>query len=221
MTDVQEVWWRPGGRSPFALDPTKPLWPQIASAVGQFLIIFGGPVLGLIAINYYPFLIRDQTIYIGGITSVILWFIASFVFFGDKSFPRGMPQRLKLAFRVGYGLCMSFLLLGLVGIANGYDTPLVSRDVPVVSKHTTRHSDPARRTYYIALRAWPLSRTIVELGAPRNVYDRLAVPITAIGTPQEELAAMPDTGSARLVVGEGRLGLEWLNQIKLPEHHNH
>ena len=214
MTDVREVWWRPGGRSPFTLDPTRPIGPQIASAVGQFFIIFGGPALGLVVINHYPFLIRDQTIYIGGIASVIFWFIASFVFFGDKSFPRGMPQRLKLVFRVGHGLCMSFLLLGLVGIANGYDTPLVSRDVAVVSKHTTRHSDPARRTYYVALRAWPPSRTVVELGAPRDVYDRLAVPITAIGTSQEQLAAMPDSGSARLVVGEGRFGLEWFKQIK-------
>src|ERR1043165_3078269 len=209
MTDVQNVWWRPQGRSPFALDPTKPFWPQIASAVGQFLIIFGGPALGLVAINRYPLLIQDQTIYIGGITSVIFWFIASFVFFSDKSFPRGMPQQLKLVFRVGHGLCMSFLLLGLAGIANGYDTPLVSRDVAVVAKHTTRHSDPARRTYYVALRAWPPSRTVVELGASRDVYDQLAVPITAIGTSQETLAAMPDSGSARLIVGEGRLGLEW------------
>jgi len=217
MIDVQEVWWRPGGRSPFALDPTKPIGPQIASAVGQSLIIFGGPALGLVAINYYPFLIQDQTIYIGGITSIIFWFIASFVIFGDKSFPRGMPQLLKLVFRVGYGLCMSFLLLGLVGIANGYDTPLVSRDVAVVSKHTTRHSDPARRTYYVALRAWPPSRTVVELGAPREVYDRLAVPITAIGTSQEKLAAMPNSGTAHINVGEGRLGLEWLKQIKVSE----
>src|ERR1051326_4814318 len=120
MADAQEVWWRPGGRSPFPLDPAKPFWPQIASAAGQSLIIFGGPALGLVAINSYPFLIRDQTIYIGGIASVVFWFVASFVFYGDRSFPRGMPQPLKLAFRAGYGLCMSFLLLGLVGIANGY-----------------------------------------------------------------------------------------------------
>ena len=35
MSNVQEVWWRPGGRSPFALDPTKPRLPQIGAMVGQ------------------------------------------------------------------------------------------------------------------------------------------------------------------------------------------
>jgi hypothetical protein len=100
--------------------------------------------------------------------------------FGSESFPRGMPQFLKLQFRAGFGLCMTGLLLGLFGIANGYDTPLISRDVAVVAKHTTRHSDPARRTYYVAMRAWPPSRTVVELGAPREVYDRLSVPLVAI-----------------------------------------
>src|SRR5262249_7574195 len=44
MSSTQEVWWRPGGWSPFALDPTKPRWPQIRSAIGQCLIIFGGPL---------------------------------------------------------------------------------------------------------------------------------------------------------------------------------
>ena len=67
------------------------------------------------------------------------------------------------------------------------------------------------------MRAWPPSRTIVELGAPREVYDRLRVPITAIGTPQEELETMEDSGYVRLIIGEGRLGLEWLKQIELPE----
>jgi hypothetical protein len=35
MADAHQVWWRPGGRSPFALDPAKPCGPQIASALGQ------------------------------------------------------------------------------------------------------------------------------------------------------------------------------------------
>jgi len=35
----------------------------------------------------------------------------------------------------------------------------------------------------------------VELGAPREVYDRLVVPLIAIDTPQQELEAMPDSGS--------------------------
>jgi hypothetical protein len=216
MSSTQEVWWRPEGRSPFALDPTKPRWPQIRSAIGQCLIIFGGPLIGLLAIKHYPFLIMDRTIYIGGTAGIVFWFLASFAIYGDKDFPRGMPQFLKLQFRAGYGLCMTFLLLGLFGIANGYDTPTISRDVAVVAKHTTRQSDPARRTYYVAMRAWPPFPAVVELGAPRDVYDRLPVPRTAIETPEEQLEAMPDRGSVRLIVGEGRFGVEWLGGIELP-----
>ena len=214
MAKSKEVWWRPEGRSPFSLDPTKPRWPQIVSAVGQCFIIFGGPALALVTIKYYPFLIRDSTLYISGLASILFWFLASFALFGDKSFPRGMPRFLKLQFRAGYGLCMTGLALGLGGIANGYNTPLVSRDVAVVSKHPTRHQNPANRTYYVAMRPWPRLPTVVEIGAPREVYDRLDVPLTAIGTPQQELEAMPDRGYVRLTVGKGRFGLEWLKRIE-------
>jgi hypothetical protein len=110
---------------------------------------------------------------------------------------------------------MSFLLLGLFGIANGYDTPLISRDVAVVAKHTTRHNDPAKRTYYVAVRAWPSSPAVVELGVPRDTYDRLHVPLTGIHTPQGDLDAMPDSGFVRLIVGEGRLGLQWFKGIEV------
>jgi hypothetical protein len=216
MAKGQQVWWRPEGRSPFALDPTKPRVPQIASIVGQSLIIFGGPAIGLVTIKYYPFLIQDRTLYIGGLASIVFWFLTSFVTFGSKAFPSGMPQVLRLQFRAGYGLCMTGMLLGLTGIANGYNTPLINRDVAVVSKHTTRHRDPGNRTYYVAMRAWPPSRRVVEIGAPREVYDRLHVPLTAIGTPGQELDAMPDSGYVRLIVGEGRLGLEWLKRVELP-----
>ena len=214
MSRAQGVWWRPEGRSPFALDPSKPRWPQIRSAIGLSFIIFGGPLLGLLAIKHYPFLIMDRTIYIGGAAGIAFWFLASFAIFGDEDFPRGMPQFLKLQFRAGYGLCMTFLLVGLFGIINGYDTPLISRDVAVVAKHMTRQSDPAKRTYYVAMRAWPPLRTVVELGAPRAVYDQLRVPRTEIDTPQEQLEALPDHGSVRLIVGAGRLGLEWLKSIE-------
>jgi hypothetical protein len=217
MSNAQEVWWRPQGRSPFALDPNKPRLPQIASAIGQFSIIFGGPAVGLVTIKYYPFLIEDRTLYIGGLASIVFWFLASFAMFGSESFPRGMPQLLKLQFRAGFGLCMTGLLLGLFGIANGYDTPLISRNVAVIAKHTTRERDPANRTYYVAVRAWPSSRAVVELGASRGVYDQLRVPFTEIDTPQEALDAMPDAGQMRLIVGEGRLGLEWLKSIELVE----
>jgi hypothetical protein len=69
----------------------------------------------------------------------------------------------------------------------------------------------------VALRPWPSSQTVVELCASRDVYDRLKVPLTAIDTPQRELDGMPDSDLVRLTVGKGRLKLEWLKQISLPE----
>ena len=44
--------------------------------------------------------------------------------------------------------------------------------------------------------------------------DRLPVPIDHIDTPQELLNEMPDSTQVRLVVGRGRLGLEWLKGIE-------
>jgi hypothetical protein len=57
------------------------------------------------------------------------------------------------------------------------------------------------------MRAWPPSSTVLELGAPREVYDGLAVPRSAIDTPLDELEAMPDRGFVRLIVGQGRFGV--------------
>jgi len=106
------------------------------------------------------------------------------------------------------------LAFGLVGIANGYLTPLETREVPVVAKHRTHQSDPALRTYYLAVRPWLGSRVVVELDGSRATYDRLNVPIDHIDTPQELLNEMPDAAQVRLVVGRGRLGLEWLKGIE-------
>jgi hypothetical protein len=210
-----QVWWRPGGRSPFSLDPRKARWPQIVAAIVQSVIIFGGPALALIAISHYPVLIEDRTLYVGGLGSILFWFLASFALFPDKSLPRGMPIMARLLFRAGFGLCFTGLLLGAALFANGYGSALVSRDVPVVAKHPTLHRDPARRIYYIAVRAWPNSRRVVELNAPRAVYDRLSVPITEIDAPQEMLDAMPDAASVRLTLGRGRFGWEWLKRTEL------
>jgi hypothetical protein len=217
--DGQQLWWDSRVqrlRSLFGLDPSKPRLPQILSLIWQFGIIFGGPLLGLVTISHYPFLIQDRTLYILGLGSIVFWFLASFVIPHWSDFPRGTPLITKLQFRAGLGLCMTGLVLGVFGIANGYGTQLVSRDVSVVAKRQTLEHDASRRTYYLAIRAWPDSRTVVELGAPRTVYDQLDVPLAALDTPQQVLDAMPDAGSVKLTVGKGRFGLDWLKQIDLP-----
>src|SRR5689334_11906731 len=134
MAHTEQVWWRPEGRSPFSLDPAKPRLPQIISAVVQSAVIFGGPALGLVAIAHYPVLVEDRIIYFDGIASISLCFSASFLFFSDDSFPRGMPMGLKLVFRAGFGLCVTFLLLGIGGIANGYGMLIIERSAAVVAK---------------------------------------------------------------------------------------
>ncbi len=207
MAGAQNVWWRPDGRSPFSLDPHKPVAPQVVSIVGQGLVIFGGPLLGLIAIEHYPPLVADNTIYIVGASSIAFWFVASFALFGAKSFPVGMPKSMELMFRAGWGLCMTFLVLGIGLIVNGYGTPLISRDVAIVSK---------RPPHYVEVRAWPPLPTVAELGAPRELYVHLPVPLSIVDTPQEQLAALPDRGRLRLIVGQGRLGLEWMATLELP-----
>src|SRR5262249_48227788 len=119
MSNAQEVWWRPGGRSPFALDPTKPRLPQIASMVGQGLIIFGGPAIGLVTINHYPFLIEDRTLYSAGLASIVFWFLASFAIYGKKYFPKGMPLFAQPSFSRGFWFCRGLFSLGCRGNRNG------------------------------------------------------------------------------------------------------
>ena len=197
-------------------DPNKPLGPQVAAAAAQLTFILCGPLLALVTINDYPFLIQDRTIYIGALSSIGLFSLATFALFGAESLPKGLSAANALMFRVVCGLAMTGWLLGIGGIANGAGTPLCSREVAVVGKRHTLQHDPSRRTYYVAVRAWPRSSAVVELDAPRAIYDRLDVPITDMHTPQSDLEEMPDVGRVRLVIGKGRLGLDWLKQIERP-----
>lgn len=213
MTD--EMWGAPATNR-FGFDPARPRWPQIASMVAQLGYIFLGPGIFLFAADRYPFLIQDRTLYALGLGGIALFFAGSFLLFGESAFPRGMPWPRKLLFRAGFGMCTTGLVLGVALIANGYDTPLTTRDVAVVCKRATLQRDASRRTYYVGVRAWRDSRTVVELAAPRQIYDRLHVPAVRVDTPQADLDAMAATDVVRLVVGEGRLGWEWLQKIELP-----
>jgi hypothetical protein len=195
------------------IDPRKPLGPQIASAVGQIAFILGGPAIGLVTIRHYPFLIRDRTIYIGGLTGIAAFALASVAVVKTSSLPAGLPTPMRYMFRLGLGLAATFWLLGITGIVNGYGTRVINRPVVVVGKRQTRQRDPSRRAYYLAVRAWPPLPTVVELDGPAAVYEKVDVPLIALDTPQSQLDAMPDSGAVSLAVGQGRLGLEWLSGI--------
>jgi hypothetical protein len=184
--------------------------------VAQGVYILGGPLLGLVTIRLYPFLVMDSTIYAVGLGSIAVLFVLSFSLIPDASLPSGIPLPQKLMFRAGWALSSTFWLLGIAGLANGYGMPTAARDVPAVAKHETLQRDPARRAHYVSVRAWPGSRQIVDLDAPADIYARLDLPISALGTPQATLTAMPDRASVRLIVGEGRLGLRWLKTVTAP-----
>jgi hypothetical protein len=205
--ELRDRLWRLG------IDPRKPLAPQIASAVAQIAFILGGPAIGLVTIRYYPFLIRDRTIYIGGLTGVTVFALASVAIVRKTSLPPGMPPPMRLMFRLSLGMAATFWLLGISGIVNGYGMRVMNRQVMVVGKRQTRQHDPSRRAHYLAVRAWPSSPTVVELESPVAVYEQLDVPVIDVDTPQSRLDAMPDTGTVSLAVGQGRLGLEWMSGI--------
>lgn len=172
-----------------------------------------GPPLAFVVAAAYPFLIRDRTLYLFAGGSMCFFFLFSFVaFHHDPSLPK-FPLLFRIIARFGWALVSTAFVWGFIGIVNGLGTPLESREVPAVAKHPTLQRDPTRRTYYIAVRPWRGSGTVVELPGPRATYDQLPVPVDAIDTPQTVLDNMPDTGQVVLVVGRGRLGLEWLKSI--------
>jgi hypothetical protein len=189
---------------------------EIASTVAQVSYILAGPLLGLVAIRRYPFLVMDNTIYVVGLSSIAVLFILSFAVIRNSSLPRDLTVPQNVAFRAGVALCTTCLFLGIAGIIDGYAMPLTTRDVPAVAKHETLQRNRANRVHYVSVRAWPGSPNVVDLDAPMDVYDQLDLPLTAIDTPQAKLQAMPDLATVRLTVGEGRLGLPWLQAVGLP-----
>lgn len=172
-----------------------------------------GLPLGLVFLDYFPFLTTDRTFYLVAGSSLCFFFLLSFAALRYDPDLSKFPLFFQIAARFGWALGSTAFLWGLIGVVNGLGTPQESRVVSAVAKHPTLERDPARRTYYIAVRPWRGSRTVVELPAPRSTYDRLLVPVDAIDSPQTVLDEMPDTGQAILIVGRGRLGLEWLKNI--------
>jgi hypothetical protein len=203
-----------GLRNGFGIDSTKPKNGQIRPIAIQLTPILIGPILVLVLIGCYPFLITDRTLYQGALLSGCFFFLLSFVVFRRDPSLRKFPLPMRTLFRFGWALGSVALVWGFIGIVNGLGTPYEIRQVPAVAKHHTRERNPADRTYYLAVRPWRGSRTVVELPGPRAIYEALPVPVDAIDTRQSVLDDMQDGGQVNLVVGRGRLGLEWLKRIE-------
>ena len=194
-------------------DPTRPRGPQIARIAAQIFGILGGPVFGLIGMLCYPILIPDRLLAAGGLASIVLCFAASFFFIRDKFFPDDAPLSGKLMVRFGIAACATAWAIGFVDIANGYSTPLTTRNVPIAYKRASRDNDPERRSYYVGARLWSSPRDIVEITVPHALFNRLDVPNTDVETSHPAFGAMPNAGQVQLSVGEGRLGIDWLHGV--------
>ncbi len=199
----------------FHFDPTKPRWIQILKIAAQMGAFFGGLVLSLVSMLLYPMLLTDRgfgLVYLGG---PLLAFGVTFLLVHRGWFPADMPQSARLQVRLGLGMCAAFACAGLFGIVNGYRTPLVIQDSPMVYRRTSTPSDPKHMGYYVGTRVWPSSRDVYEVTVPRSVYTSLVdVPVvTQRRVTRQQIEAMPGHGSLRLKVGRGRLGVNWLNGV--------
>ena len=205
------------GLNRWGFDPKKRLGPQIASAAAQMVFILGGPAVALFMIGRYRPLIADQTLYVSGLSLIAIGFLASLAVPLNRKELSRLPATSRFLYRVSLGFAFTAWVFGLGGLANGYGTPIFVRDVPVVAKHETVERDPARRTHYVSTRPWPGSRQVQDIDAPVSIYDSLQVPITTIHTSRAALQAMPDAARIRLVLGKGRLGLDRLKRVELPD----
>lgn len=159
--------------------------------------IIGSPALAVEAIEHFEFL-DDRTL----TAAIALFAILIPLFFlvvRETYFPIGTPLYLRIVTRVGFAFCSCALVVGIVGFVNGYGTPGLAREVRCVGKRETLERDEDRRIHYLALRAWPGSPRVVEVPAPRDVYE--------LASPGSDV---------RLIVGQGRLGLEWIKGFELP-----
>lgn len=83
-------------------------------------------------------------------------------------------------------------------------------------RRTSTPRDPQHMSYYVATRVWPSSGDVYEITVPRSLYMSLAdVPVIASQwrITRQQLLAMPAHGALRLAMGQGRLGVAWLNGV--------
>jgi hypothetical protein len=210
ITDVPKARW---DERRLVLDPSKPRAPQIAWLAAEMFGLLGGPIFGLIGMVCYPILIPDRVLVLGSLASIALWFTVSFLFVRSTYFPNDMPNSARLMMRFGIAICATGWAVGFVDIANGYATPVITRDAAVAYKRASRDSNPDRRDYYFGARLWSSPHDIVEITVPRDLFNRLDVPNTDLERSHPAFYAMPNRGDVQLMVGQGRFGIEWLHGV--------
>jgi hypothetical protein len=198
----------------FHFDPTKPRWLQIVKLTAQIFALLGGLLLALASMLMYPMLLSGTGYAIVYLGPIALVFVTSFFLVAQAWFPADMPAFVRLQMRFGMGLFAAAWFIGVFGIANGYATPIIVQDAPMVYKRTSTPSDPKQISYYVGTRVWQSSRKVYEITVRRDLYLHLDVPVVkAWHIPWQQLHAMPNRGLLRLTVGRGRLGINWLHSV--------
>ncbi len=198
----------------FHFDPSKPRWVQIMWLSIQLFWIFGGMVLALVSLFMYPMLLTGAGYAIMYLGPLAVGIVIGFFITPRTWLPADMPVLVKIQVRCGVGLFLAAWFIGIFGIVNGYATPIVVRDAPMVYRRTTTPSDPHHMTYYVGTRVWPSSRDVYEITVRPALFASLDAPVTTQWhIPQQQLFAMPDHGLLRLAVGRGRLGFDWLKGV--------
>lgn len=178
----------------FGFRRDRQLWRNIVTPAAWAMLLFGGPLLGLAAIDFYPFL--DPRTFTVACEALGVVFVLSFLPASRKLFPPGVPGPLRVVARAGWSLAFIFLCVGVIGISNGLDLKLETPSVQCVGKRMTRERNPGDRTYSLELLPWPGSSRQAEVDVPRDVFLRVH-----------------SGDRVGLVVGRGNLGIEWVQSV--------
>jgi hypothetical protein len=156
--------------------------------------LLGGVVLGLAAVERYPFL--DPRTFTTLVWALPIVFAVSFIVIRADRFPPNTPPWARVMFRLGATIWFCGASVGIIGLANGIRSPVELRDVPCISKRRSGEDHQIKRAYYLTLQPWPGSAAFAEVRVRPVVW-----------------AAVRAGSPVRLAVGRGHLGLEWISDV--------
>jgi hypothetical protein len=159
--------------------------------ISSLVLLVGGPLLGLSAIDRYPWLVGDR-FWWGCVAAICGGALLYFVLMRGR-WPSWATLPMKVGACFGWSLTSAFLIFGLVAFANGSRSSTEMRDVNCIRKQHSR---------YLYVEAWPGSDEIAIINTPPVIYHRVHPPAVV-----------------RLQIARGALGIEWLQGVSLPDSH--
>lgn len=172
---------------------------DIVKTVVWAVWFFGSLILAVYAIRRYPLL--DDRVYLVLLVAVPVFFAATFLAPQLKELNR-FPVWMNVSGRLGAFSIPAVALLGaFMLILNCW--PHQNEQIKVLScvgKRATRERQPI---YYIRVVPWNYSEREVDLSVSKELYAKIS-----------------DESLVRLVIGEGKLGLQWVRSVEPnPVHH--